>query len=888
VRDASASANPIAPGSAIAVNDSSVLPPTLAANVGAPADGYRLVYTLDVPARGTFNGTPNFYTLNQSLATNTFDRVAYYLELLKADGTLQYVWASMDAFTPLLTRIGVPTAASKAFFQQGASNLEVKANVSSVTNGAGMAGNLEFWPINYSATNVAGVAGASNSAYDFGDRADAGNYGSMQVHNATYGHTLFALNNWGGDNNPLDLGIGNQPSGNPDWTFANNAGTYARRTLHVLVRPAAGSINGLPGEVAANVPGAAGYQLLYTVNLPVNASFNTNSAAYYSANAYTNVPSFSRVAYYLELQSGSSPTQWIWAAMDAFTSDARKLVVPTNNCFFQQKVTALDVLSNVGGIVSGTNLDTGNVELWPSSYNASNALNIPNASAANLDFGDGGASGSGGGYGSMQVHNHGATATQTLFAVNNFNNNASLCVGIGNRPGQANTDWTHAYNAGSYNHRRLHVLVRPGGDPSPDTTKPTLVRATASRSLTWVTASFSETLADSAATASFFTLNSGALVSEAKLLSSKKDVLLLTTPLSAGQTYTLTVTGVRDRSLNGNLVQAGSSATFTVPTSARPPVLTNVAETANYELIHHLAVTNTSTYASGATYLVDESLYQTCSFDRIAYCLELVTNGVPKWVYVSMDAFTSDLYRIGLPTADRNAVYQQYVSNLNVYASDNVANSSVTTGVGIAAGNIEFWASNYSAGNAKSIPRASASLYDFGDDRGANTGAGHGTMQIHNFAASNTIFAINHFGANGNVPGLGIGNNALLTNGDLDWTFTYNAPQYSTKNLYVLARWGSTPPSQGAGPTILIHPQTRRVHKGETATFGVLAIGATAYQWRLNGAAIPGATQSWLEIPSTSFADMGTYDVLVYSSSTAYATSRSAQLVLPSFTLEVL
>jgi sialate O-acetylesterase len=57
----------------------------------------------------------------------------------------------------------------------------------------------------------------------------------MQVHNHSARQTLFALNHWReGDN--ADLGIGNQPNGNPDWTFAKNAAAYPVRRLRVLVR----------------------------------------------------------------------------------------------------------------------------------------------------------------------------------------------------------------------------------------------------------------------------------------------------------------------------------------------------------------------------------------------------------------------------------------------------------------------------------------------------------------------------------------------------------------------------------------------------------------------------------------------------------------------------
>ena len=78
---------------------------------------------------------------------------------------------------------------------------------------------------------------ASSQVYDFGDQPDgpADGYGSMQVHNHDAKQTLFALNHWK-EGSHADLGIGNQPTGNPDWTFAGNAGSYQAKRLRVLVR----------------------------------------------------------------------------------------------------------------------------------------------------------------------------------------------------------------------------------------------------------------------------------------------------------------------------------------------------------------------------------------------------------------------------------------------------------------------------------------------------------------------------------------------------------------------------------------------------------------------------------------------------------------------------
>ncbi len=891
VRDLSPSANAVPNGTTLPVT-SPAPPPEVAANAGALANGYQLVYTLDIPVKGNFNASPNLYRFDQRAALGTFDRVAYYAELRKPDNTLQYLWVSMDAFTNSLANIGVPTAASKSVFQQYVANLDVLSNVAGITNGTGMAGgNLEFWPTDYTSSNALDVAGASHTAFDFGDaRTPTGSHGSMQIHNSAYGQVLFAMSNWGADGNVLGLGIGNRPGqANTDWTFALNAGSYVSRTLHVLVRPCV--TNGLPAEVAAKVPLAANYQLAYTVNLPAQGSFNTNSPAYYAVNNFTSgLPAFSRIAYYLELQKSGTPavTQFIWTAMDAYTTDARKIAVPTNGTFFQQKVTSLDVLSNVGGIVNGTGLATGNIEFWPSSYTATNAAGIPGASSGTYDFGDGGASGSGGGYGSMQVHNHGAGATQTLFAVNNFNNNATLCIGIGNctNPVTGGVDWTFSQNAAAYNLRRvLHVFVLPTNQlAAVELTRPTLVRATGSLALNQAVVTFSEALSDNAAAASF-ALNNGVAVTGAALLANKKDVLLTTTPQSAGVTYTLTVSGVRDRSVSGNLILPGSTITFAAPAAPPPGVLTNAAESAGYQLIHQLAITDTTSYANGAPYAIDESKFpRTQPFDRVAYCLELVTNGVTKWVYVSMDAFTTDLTKIGVPTADRGGLFQQAVSNLNVYAFSSDGNVAVTTGVGIAAGNIEFWPSNYGAGNDKGVPGASASTYDFGDGGGPTaTTAGHGSMQIHNFAAGHTVLSLSHFGGNNLNPALGIGNNPVWSNNDPDWTFTYNAKTYSTKNLYVLVRTGEAPATaqmSGTLPVIVFQPSPVHAWKGQRVTLSVVATGAARYQWRRNGVWLDGATQPWLEMTPVDVQSAGSYDVLVYGSGAAYVVSQSAPLTV--------
>jgi len=200
------------------------------------ARDYELVYDLDLAKLGE---RITYQVDNSAKLSRPFDRIAYCLELRGADANTEYVYVSMDAFTDDLGRIGVPTARCGARFQQNVANLNVVSNVKGVVTGTGLAGgNVEFWPNNYGPGNSAKVPNASDQAYDFGDEPSepADGYGSMQVHNHEAKQTLFALNHWR-EGSRADVGIGNQPTGSPDWTFAANAGSYEVKRLRVLVHP---------------------------------------------------------------------------------------------------------------------------------------------------------------------------------------------------------------------------------------------------------------------------------------------------------------------------------------------------------------------------------------------------------------------------------------------------------------------------------------------------------------------------------------------------------------------------------------------------------------------------------------------------------------------------
>jgi len=292
--------------------------------------------------------------------------------------------------------------------------------------------------------------------------------------------------------------------------------------------------------------------------------------------------------------------------------------------------------------------------------------------------------------------------------------------------------------------------------------------------LTNVTVVFSKPIADASAIPANFSLSGGVTVQGAVLdAATKREITLTTTPQKPSTSYTLTVNGVHDRTAAQLSIVPDSTAVF--ESLAASGAVVNVPEATNYMLVYSLAIPNMPNYASGLAYDIDRRADVT-AFSRVAYYLELQQNGgAVNYLWVSMDAFSSDINRIGVPTLSSGALFQQPITNMNVQSSV----AGIVTGTSLAGGNIEFWPSSSSPMNSAHVPNASDSAYDWGDTPSPGN---YGCMQVHNHASSQVLFAFNGWGGAGGIADLGIGNHV---GNYLDWTFAQNAASYAVKTLQV-------------------------------------------------------------------------------------------------------
>ena len=438
------------------------------------AMGYSHIYSLSIPDYSNFrvNGVP--YSVNNSnLNLGPIESVAYRLNL----GEDNFCYASFGAYTSDLTRYGVPTYANQNVQQRYVHNLYYEAK-SPLLNTAGTSvsqGNIEFWPYNYEQNNAAGIPNASSatdrSGYDFGDKMTNGTHGSMQLHDYQNRTTIFAFNNWNNAGEDAALGVGNSNIANtgPDWTFAANSQSYNVKQMDIFAKPVFSQMS--ESDYAAISGEVSGMKLLYKLDCPLQGQYSANNYVINnSVNSDLSGMPLKRVGYYMTLEKADGSVDYAYAGYDATTNDLNQLGLPFDGSVRQQTVNNMTVRSNVDGVVNGSGIATGNIEMWNSDYNQNNTANIPNASSSEFDFGDNPTNGT---YASFQIHNYGEG--QTIMALNKWNGqatgNKSIDIGIGRNTGAGSPDYTFngdnkdTSNASKYETRSLYVLAQPAIAP---------------------------------------------------------------------------------------------------------------------------------------------------------------------------------------------------------------------------------------------------------------------------------------------------------------------------------------------------------------------------------------------------------------------------------------
>jgi hypothetical protein len=220
--------------------------------VGELAD-YRLLYDAKVPetAAEWADGMP--YTVDNSQSLNTpISRVAYCLDGMHGPAPA-WGYASMSAWTQDLEALGVPMS---SVLRRRVADLTVRG--SDVVPSDKSTGYLEIWPNQYGqGLPPDAPPGGSPTTWDIVDNPTpasgpipgTGGYGSFQVHDLTHRQTVLAVNGWAyTPQTRVSAGVGNAPSGQPDWTFAENAGRWTKPHLKAYVKPAGMDITAGPAN----------------------------------------------------------------------------------------------------------------------------------------------------------------------------------------------------------------------------------------------------------------------------------------------------------------------------------------------------------------------------------------------------------------------------------------------------------------------------------------------------------------------------------------------------------------------------------------------------------------------------------------------------------------
>lgn len=857
-------------------------PAEVVANVSPAARaGYDLVYAFDLPVEGMFENIPSTLHLGFDVSRyvaqlnypKAFDRVGYYLELITTAGKTNWVWTSCDAWTQDVAAIGIPPSASFPAVSTAIANLDVESNVDGVTVGKGQGGGTVA--LDYGSNNAASTLRVMN-----GDK------------------TVWAINNFRSFHSWMWCGIGENKTGTgtADWRNMGSStvlNTRFRR-LYVMVRPTAHAASTTaypaPADVTANVAEAADYALLQAVSIDRTATYfhePDNYAAHVADNSGAFAgKSFRRVAYYMSYRYNDGE-QWIWTSFDSPSQNLADLRLPDSTSQnFASHVANMNVRSNVKGVQTGNDIQTGFVQFYGSCPGTGPYLGVPNAAANynTIDY-----SPNGNVYwGSFMIANYAVPQFLLSYHGLTYKNENGVAVGIGDNFLNLSTQsWIFQYTVsnGTFTDVKLYVFVQEGTPPTHPEYLYTIGETGGRRACVAFTAAPPDALLDPAAY-SIYPADAAVTAVTRSPIDPREVILTFSRPLTAGATYYMSTSA----SATGYTAEPRKSNNrkFTVPDEALPAVLNteSVPELADYKMIYKFSVpaNGVACGTHGAPYTLDKTRFaEDPDFDRVAYVLHLVGNdNSEQWVWTSMNAFTDDASKLGIPCDRRANTWQCYVDELFVKHGSTGGTVPTLTDGYYERGNLEFFRGvGYTQGNAKEIPGANGSVYDFGDTNNSpDSGGVYCSLQIHSFLAQQTVLAINCLGggtgwSTRNVD-IGIGSRPTS---HPDWQWAANAGNYTTRDLYIFTR--PTDRAKTNVPVFTLEPEDADIKVHDPLTLTAYAPNAVRYQWRKNGVAIEGATQSRFNVPTDKSLD-ASFDVVAYDARGFSAVSEAARVRITS------
>lgn len=158
-----------------------------------------------------------------------------------------------------------------------------------------------------------------------------------------------------------------------------------------------------------------------------------------------SITHFDRVAYHIELLSTKYGYQYLWSSFDPFNDQTLNIGVPENS-IFETPVYNMHINSNICGMYQGNVQGDCHLKFSPYSYKPSNPFTDNNTVTLEQSIG------------CMQIFHK----NKCIFAYNNFRNpNKPSDLGLGNCNDITHTDWTSIGNSEEYQISRLNVYARP-------------------------------------------------------------------------------------------------------------------------------------------------------------------------------------------------------------------------------------------------------------------------------------------------------------------------------------------------------------------------------------------------------------------------------------------